>query len=71
MVGQTLLDVVAILNLLIHGEDLVSLYGTYFSTTTTSLGIQFSKDDFRYSKFMHLNSKKSGLVLPDKLHAFF
>ncbi|KAG5063477.1 hypothetical protein JHK85_004660 [Glycine max] len=61
MVGPTLLDVVVILNLPIHGEEQSSLFGTCCIPSTT-LGIKFSKDDSRYSKFMLLKAKKSGVV---------
>ncbi|KAH1198169.1 hypothetical protein GmHk_18G051791 [Glycine max] len=57
MVGLTLLDVVAILNLPLH-DELLSLYGTSCVPSTT-LAIKFSKDDSGYSKFMLLNAKKS------------
>ncbi|KAG5094607.1 hypothetical protein JHK84_050195 [Glycine max] len=43
MVGLTLLDVVAILNLPLH-DELLSLYGTSCVPSTT-LAIKFSKDD--------------------------
>ena len=48
MVGPTFLDVVAILNLPIHGEELSWLYGTYCIPSTT-LGIKIFKDGSRYS----------------------
>lgn len=59
MVGLTLLDVVAILNLPLH-DELLSLYGTSCVPSTT-LAIKFSKDDSGYSKFMLLNAKKNGI----------
>ncbi|KAG4975598.1 hypothetical protein JHK86_035072 [Glycine max] len=46
MVGLTLLDVVAILILPIHGEKLSLLFGTCCSTISTSFGIKFSKNDW-------------------------
>lgn len=69
MVGPTLLDVVVILNLPIHGEEQSSLFGTCCIPSTT-LGIKFSKDDSRYSKFMLLKAKKSGVVSSSEHHAF-
>lgn len=68
-IGLTLLDVLTILNLSIHGEDLLSLYGICCVPSTT-LGIKFSKDDSRYSKFMLLATKKSDIVSPGEHHAF-
>ena len=68
MVGLTLLDVVAILNLPLH-DELLSLYGTSCVPSTT-LAIKFSKDDSGYSKFMLLNAKKSVVNSSNEHHTF-
>lgn len=46
MVGPTLHDVAAILNLPIYGEELPPLYKTCCSTTANTFSIKFTKDDF-------------------------
>ncbi|KAG4954699.1 hypothetical protein JHK87_040293 [Glycine soja] len=61
MVAPTLLDVADILNLSIHGKELLSLYGTCYVLSTT-IGIKFSKDNSEYSKFMLPNAKKNGVI---------
>ncbi|KAH1265689.1 hypothetical protein GmHk_01G001348 [Glycine max] len=55
-----LVDVVVILNLRNHDEEQLLLYRTCWTLSTT-IGINFFKDDSGYSKFMLLNAKKNGI----------
>ena len=61
MVGLTLLEEVTILNFSIHIQELSSLYESCFFPYNT-LGINFSKDNSRYSIFLLLNAKKSDII---------